>query len=331
MPWGITFTDPFAAANVGTPLGVPLHPTQLYEAGAELLILGILLLDRAQGPAVRRPDVLALHAALRDLALHHRVLPRRRARHGRDVLDLAVHLARARAAGDRDAGLPGAREDTGAEARARRPRDPAPSPFPTRARALRLDRFLVSVLPEQSRSQIQRLIKDGHVLVDGRAAKPNQPVKTGQDVIGRHPRADRPGAAARSAAAADPLPGSRSDRRRQAGGHGRPSGRRPRKRHARQRAAPPRRRSERHRRRKAAGHRPSARPRHVGADGGRQARRGARGAGAPVPRPRSREGIHRARLGRGEAGRRIDAPIGRDPGEPQEDVGRARGGAAARP
>src|SRR5689334_1340181 len=42
-PWGITFTDPFAASNVGTPLGVPLHPTQLYEAGAELLILLALL------------------------------------------------------------------------------------------------------------------------------------------------------------------------------------------------------------------------------------------------------------------------------------------------
>src|SRR6266446_171189 len=42
-PWGITFSDPFAAANVGTPLGVPLHPTQLYEAGAELLILIVLL------------------------------------------------------------------------------------------------------------------------------------------------------------------------------------------------------------------------------------------------------------------------------------------------
>src|SRR5579872_5528776 len=42
-PWGITFTDPFAAANVGTPLGVPLHPTQLYEAGAELIILLVLL------------------------------------------------------------------------------------------------------------------------------------------------------------------------------------------------------------------------------------------------------------------------------------------------
>src|SRR5213594_4617127 len=44
VPWAITFTDPFAAANVGTPLNHPLHPTQLYEAGAELLILGVLLL-----------------------------------------------------------------------------------------------------------------------------------------------------------------------------------------------------------------------------------------------------------------------------------------------
>src|SRR5687767_1934777 len=43
LPWGITFRDPFAAANVGTTLGVPLHPTQLYEAGAELLILILLL------------------------------------------------------------------------------------------------------------------------------------------------------------------------------------------------------------------------------------------------------------------------------------------------
>ena len=46
----------------------------------------------------------------------------------------------------------------------------------------RLDRFLVSVLPDQSRSQIQRLIKDGHVHVAGRDAKANQPVKTGQEI-----------------------------------------------------------------------------------------------------------------------------------------------------
>src|SRR5437899_7757012 len=49
LPWGITFRDPFAAANVGTPLGTPLHPTQLYEAGAELLILGTLLWTERKG------------------------------------------------------------------------------------------------------------------------------------------------------------------------------------------------------------------------------------------------------------------------------------------
>jgi len=51
MPWGITFTDPFAAANVGTPLNVPLHPTQIYEAGAELLILIVLLATERKGRA----------------------------------------------------------------------------------------------------------------------------------------------------------------------------------------------------------------------------------------------------------------------------------------
>ena len=54
LPWGITFTDPFAADNVGTPLGVPLHPTQLYEAGAELLILIAPAGHRAQGPSRSR-------------------------------------------------------------------------------------------------------------------------------------------------------------------------------------------------------------------------------------------------------------------------------------
>jgi 23S rRNA pseudouridine1911/1915/1917 synthase len=46
----------------------------------------------------------------------------------------------------------------------------------------RLDRFLVSILPDHSRSHIQRLIKDGHVLVAGRAAKSNQQVKAGQAI-----------------------------------------------------------------------------------------------------------------------------------------------------
>ena len=49
VPWAITFTNPLAAANVGTPLVVPLHPTQLYEAGAEALILVFLLLWERRG------------------------------------------------------------------------------------------------------------------------------------------------------------------------------------------------------------------------------------------------------------------------------------------
>ena len=50
LPWGITFTDTLAAANVGTPLEVSLHPTQLYESGAALIILGALLLMERRGP-----------------------------------------------------------------------------------------------------------------------------------------------------------------------------------------------------------------------------------------------------------------------------------------
>jgi phosphatidylglycerol---prolipoprotein diacylglyceryl transferase len=49
VPWAITFHSPYAAQNVGTPLNVPLHPTQLYEAGAELLILALLLVTERKG------------------------------------------------------------------------------------------------------------------------------------------------------------------------------------------------------------------------------------------------------------------------------------------
>jgi phosphatidylglycerol---prolipoprotein diacylglyceryl transferase len=49
MPWGITFRNTFARDNVGTPLDTPLHPTQVYEAGAELLILIVLLASEKKG------------------------------------------------------------------------------------------------------------------------------------------------------------------------------------------------------------------------------------------------------------------------------------------
>lgn len=51
VAWAVTFTDPVAAANVGTPLGVPLHPTQLYDAGAELVIMILLLATERRGRA----------------------------------------------------------------------------------------------------------------------------------------------------------------------------------------------------------------------------------------------------------------------------------------
>lgn len=42
-PWAITFTDPKAGANVGVPLNIPLHPTQVYEAVGLLALVGFLL------------------------------------------------------------------------------------------------------------------------------------------------------------------------------------------------------------------------------------------------------------------------------------------------
>jgi 23S rRNA pseudouridine1911/1915/1917 synthase len=64
----------------------------------------------------------------------------------------------------------------------------------------RLDRFLASVLGTHSRSQIQRLIEDGRVQLGGRAARSNQAVKAGQVVTLEIPE---PVAAA---AAAEDLP-----------------------------------------------------------------------------------------------------------------------------
>ncbi len=49
VPWGIVFTDPFTGDYVGTPLGVALHPTQIYEVIAETAILLFLLRFERRG------------------------------------------------------------------------------------------------------------------------------------------------------------------------------------------------------------------------------------------------------------------------------------------
>lgn len=51
VSWAITFTDPMANLNVGTPLNVPLHPTQIYESAAGLVILLALLAIERRGRA----------------------------------------------------------------------------------------------------------------------------------------------------------------------------------------------------------------------------------------------------------------------------------------
>ena len=65
LPWAVTFTNPDARA-VGVPLGVPLHPTQLYESFAEIVICGILYMRarRAHKPGA----VIGLYLILYGIA-----------------------------------------------------------------------------------------------------------------------------------------------------------------------------------------------------------------------------------------------------------------------
>jgi phosphatidylglycerol:prolipoprotein diacylglycerol transferase len=66
-PWAVTFTDPEANRLVGVPLGVPLHPTQIYEALAEFAIFAILLwrIRRPHTPGVVISLYLILYSTVR--------------------------------------------------------------------------------------------------------------------------------------------------------------------------------------------------------------------------------------------------------------------------
>ena len=303
MPWAVTFTNPLAQENVGTPLGVPLHPTQLYEAGAEADHPGAAARLRAQGTAVPGAHVLGLHARVRPVPLRHRVLPWRPARHGAaQPLDVAVHLAADRAAERRDAVL----------AVASRPRTPSPSPVAVRPRHARQRRKSADMhefdededdfepddatgrgrrssgrhrrrsrsartrptsaptrrsprcSPGLSRSQVQRLIKEGQVRVgprptppaNRRVARPDQ----GQRGAGRRHRAHA--STCRNRSPPKPLPEDIpldilfEDEQlivvNKAAGHGRASRGGTRDGHARQRPAAPRAGPQRRRRRRCA-------------------------------------------------------------------------------
>ena len=66
-PWAVTFTNPVAYQLFGTPLGTPLHPTQLYEAGTETAtaILLYLLFHRAHRPGTIIGLYLLLYSSAR--------------------------------------------------------------------------------------------------------------------------------------------------------------------------------------------------------------------------------------------------------------------------
>jgi phosphatidylglycerol:prolipoprotein diacylglycerol transferase len=53
LPWAVTFTSERARDLIGVPLHVPLHPTQLYEAVAELVIGGVLVWAALRRPSFR--------------------------------------------------------------------------------------------------------------------------------------------------------------------------------------------------------------------------------------------------------------------------------------
>ena len=62
VPWAVTFTDPDAASIGGAPLGVPLHPVQLYES--VICFALFLLLVRLGQRKHRDGDIIIAYTAL---------------------------------------------------------------------------------------------------------------------------------------------------------------------------------------------------------------------------------------------------------------------------
>ena len=113
VAWAIVYESDAAPDNAARRSTSRCIRTQLYDAGAELLILIFLLAFERRGkPFAGR--TFWLHPALCDLAIHRGDLSRRSARHGNGALDVAVRVGGDRADCARDAGaaaqdLPGRR------------------------------------------------------------------------------------------------------------------------------------------------------------------------------------------------------------------------------
>jgi phosphatidylglycerol---prolipoprotein diacylglyceryl transferase len=66
LPWAVSFTDPDAARIGGAPLGVPLHPVQLYESAVCLALFGALVW--LAGRSHRDGDIILAYTALYGIA-----------------------------------------------------------------------------------------------------------------------------------------------------------------------------------------------------------------------------------------------------------------------
>jgi phosphatidylglycerol:prolipoprotein diacylglycerol transferase len=62
LRWGVTYTSRFAARTTGVPLGIPLHPVQLYQAAVSLALMVFLLVLFRR----RHREDTDLHGAIRD-------------------------------------------------------------------------------------------------------------------------------------------------------------------------------------------------------------------------------------------------------------------------
>jgi phosphatidylglycerol:prolipoprotein diacylglycerol transferase len=67
LPWAVTFSDERAFRLTGVPLGVPLHPTQIYHAAADLVVLGltVVVMKRRRFPGQVFWVYVLSYAALR--------------------------------------------------------------------------------------------------------------------------------------------------------------------------------------------------------------------------------------------------------------------------
>ena len=150
----------------------PAPPHAALRGGAEALILGLLLATESRGrrfPGRTFWLYVFLYGISRYVIEIYRDDPRGMVGSfstSQFISMILVPLAVA------DADLP--RAASGARTATRPPKGGVTFTVPAESEGARLDHFLVSVWAEHSRSQIQRLIKDGRVEVEGRPAKANR-------------------------------------------------------------------------------------------------------------------------------------------------------------